>query len=195
MCRNRLKLIGTASTQTVKIRFWIGSALWFAIAAPPAASFLLLLWVLLAAWTTPPTPSDLAYYLIAFLFFAAPVGYVFGVIPAFLAGVTYSAALTAIPPSRAHWLLRVCVGAVAGGFWSGLWFCGVVGASSPAYALTAALVMALLALRRPLSRAMWLPRRSRIATDDGHCQTREARALTARSKAAARDELACSMRP
>jgi hypothetical protein len=132
------------------MRRWAGSTLAVAIAGPPAASFVLLPWVLLSASPTLAHSFDVTSYVLAFLFFAVPAGYVFGVVPAVLAGATYSATLTAIAPLRARSLLRSCVGALSGGFWAGLWFPVVIGGtSSPAYVFAAALVMGLLAVRRP----------------------------------------------
>ena len=152
-------------SRSAKFRWWVGSTLSVAIAGPPAASFVLLPWVLLSASPSSAHSFEIPDYVIALLFLAIPASYVFGVVPALLTGATYSAALTAIPQLRAHSLLRSCLAAACGGFWAGIWFPAVIGAPSSAYVAAAALVMALLALRRPLSsasgpaistRQMWL---------------------------------------
>jgi hypothetical protein len=132
------------------LRAWqIRTILWTGIVGPPVASFVLLPWVLLSTSTISVDSFDLPSYLVVFLFFAVPVGYVFGVIPALLAGAMYSGALTAIPCLRPHTLFRSCIGVVSGGMCGGLWFHAVIGTEWPAYGLAAALVMGVLALRRP----------------------------------------------
>jgi len=133
---------------TVKIRWWISSTLSVVIAGPPAASFVLLPWILFSTSPTWAHSFDMSSYVVALVFFAVPVGYVFGVVPAVLAGATYSTTLISFPALRAHSPLRSCVGAISGAFWAPLWFPAVVATSSGAYVLAAALVIALLALRR-----------------------------------------------
>ena len=140
------------STTASALRSWqIRTTLRTGIVGPPIASFVLLPWVLFSTSATSFHLFDLASYPGIFLFFAIPVGYVFGVIPALLAGAMYSAALTEMPSLRSHTLLRVCVGVVSGGLCGGLWFHAVIGTEWPAYGLAAALVMGVLALRWPES--------------------------------------------
>jgi hypothetical protein len=97
-------------------------------------------------------PVDVPSFVVAFIFFALPVGYTFGVVPALLAGAMYCGALTAVAILRPGMLLRACLGAISGGLVGGVWFHTVVGPDSHGYGLVAALVVALLSLRRPSAR-------------------------------------------
>ena len=146
-------LMAEGLTSTVRFRWWISSTLSVAIAGPLVASFVLLPWILLAG---SPHSFDIPSYVIAFLFLAVPVGYVFGVVPALLAGATYSATLIALPPLRARPLGRLALGAACGAFWAGLWFPPLTANSSGVYVLVAALTMALLALRKPENNERWI---------------------------------------
>jgi hypothetical protein len=97
-------------------------------------------------------PFDMPSFTATFLLFAVPVGYAFGALPALLVGSLYCGALSVIATPRAGMLLRACLGAVSGEVVGGLWFRAVIGRDSGAYAAVAALVAALLALRRPPER-------------------------------------------
>lgn len=141
-----------ASTIASALRSWqIRTTLRTGIVGPPIASFVLLPWMLLSTSATSFHLFDLPSYIGIFLFFAVPVGYVFGAIPALVAGAMYSGALTAIPALRSRTLLRVCIGVVSGGLCGGLWFHAVIGGEWPPYGSAAALVMGALALRWPES--------------------------------------------
>jgi hypothetical protein len=98
---------------------------------------------------TRPGPIDVSDLMVLFIFFAVPVGYVFGVVPALLAGAMYSAALTAVATRRAGMLPRVCLAAICGGLVDGIWFHVVAGPDWRDYTAVAALVQALLSLRWP----------------------------------------------
>jgi hypothetical protein len=100
----------------------------------------------------PFAPVDVACFVVAFIFFAVPVGYVFGLVPALLAGALYCGALTAVASMRPGVPLRACLGAISGGLVGGVWFHAVIGLDSHGYAWVAALVAALLSLRRPSAR-------------------------------------------
>jgi hypothetical protein len=84
-----------------------------------------------------------------FIFFAVPIGYVFGAFPALLAGAIYCGALTAIASLRPGMLARACLGAISGGLVGGVWFHAMIGPDSRGYGSVAALVLALLSLRWP----------------------------------------------
>jgi hypothetical protein len=127
----------------------VRTALSSAVVVPPAASLLLLATVLLPTSSTWGDPlSAVPSFLELFFFFAVPVGYVFGAIPALLAGAIYSAMSTAMPSVQPPLLLRGGLGAVCGGLTGGVWFHAVVGAGSFIYTLAAALMMALFAICR-----------------------------------------------
>src|SRR5262249_33644816 len=121
MFRDKSSLIAVVRSRTVNIRWWFRSTLSVAIGGPPVASLLLFAWFFPSASQTPVDRFHIPPYVVAFLLFAVPVGYVYGVVPALLAGATYSAMLSAIPPLRVRPRLRLCVGAVCGGFWAELW--------------------------------------------------------------------------
>jgi hypothetical protein len=127
--------------------------LWIGLVGPPVASLILMTAncsPLLAARTG---PIDVSGWVVLFVFFAVPVGYVFGVVPALLAGAMYSSALTAIATRcRTGTLARACLAAICGGLVCGIWFLVVAGPDWGDYAATAALVAALLSLRRPVLR-------------------------------------------
>jgi hypothetical protein len=91
--------------------------------------------------------SAVPSFLALFLIFAVPVGYVFGTIPALVAGAIYSGALTAMPTVSPRPLLRAGLGAACGALPGEVWFHAFVGPGSSSYALAAALVMGLFALR------------------------------------------------
>jgi hypothetical protein len=91
-------------------------------------------------------PVDVPSFVVAFILFALPVGYAFGVIPALLAGAMYCGALTAMARLRPGMLLRACLGAISGGLVGGVWFHAVAGPDSRGYGSVAALVVALLSL-------------------------------------------------
>jgi len=117
-------------------------------AGPPVASLILLATHYLPACAGRTEPVDLPCLLFAFVFFAVPVGYVCGLVPALLAGVMYCGALSAMATLRTRPLLRVCAGAVSGGLAGGVWFHALAGPGSLGFAAVAAAVAALLSLRR-----------------------------------------------
>jgi hypothetical protein len=131
------------------VRQHLDAALWSGIVVPPAASLLLLTHILLSSsWIDGASASDIPSLLVLFFMFAVPVGYVFGAIPALLAGAIYSGALTAMPTGQPRPLLRAGVGAVCGGLTGWLWFHAVAGPSWSTFAVTEALVLALFAICR-----------------------------------------------
>jgi hypothetical protein len=116
---------------------------------PPTASALLLATALLPASKTWADPaSAVASFLTLFYIFAVPVGYVFGTVPALLAGLIYSRALTAVPTVCPRPLLRAVLGAACGGLAGEVWFYAVIGNGSGIYAAAAAVTMTLFALWR-----------------------------------------------
>lgn len=115
---------------------------------PPVASLILLATVYLPSCAERTEPVDLPGLLVIFVFFAVPVGYVCGLVPALLAGVMYCGALTAMATLRTRPLFRVCAGAVSGGLAAGVWFHVLAGHGSLGFAAVAAAVAALLSLRR-----------------------------------------------
>ena len=132
------------------LRHHVAATLWSGVLVPPAASLMLLATVLMPASTTWADPvTAVPSFLGPFFIFAVPVGYVFGGIPALLAGAIYSAALTVMPVVEPCRLLRVGIGAVCGGLTGGIWFHAIVGPGWSSYAIAEALMMALFALRRP----------------------------------------------
>jgi hypothetical protein len=98
---------------------------------------------------TRPGPTDVSGLMVLFIFFAVPVGYVFGVVPALLAGAMYSAVLTAVATCRTGMLPRACLAAICGGLVGGIWFHAVAGSDWRGYTAVAGLVEALLSLRWP----------------------------------------------
>jgi hypothetical protein len=94
-------------------------------------------------------PVDVPCFVVVFVFFAVPVGYVFGLVPALLAGVMYCGALTAMATLRTRMCLRVCIGAISGALAGGVWFHAAIGPDSRGYGLAAGVVAALLSLRSP----------------------------------------------
>jgi hypothetical protein len=92
--------------------------------------------------------------MVALVFFAIPVGYVFGLVPALVAGVVYCVALTAVAILRTRMLLRVCIGAISGGLAGGVWFHAVIGPDSHGYGPVAAVAAALLSLLSPAAQAI-----------------------------------------
>jgi hypothetical protein len=119
---------------------------------PPLASLILMTTTYLPSYAGRTEPIDVPSFAAAFVFFAVPVGYVFGLVPAVFAGVMYCGALTAMATLRPGMLLRACVGAISGGLAGGVWFQAVIGPDSHSYGLVAALVAALLSLYRPPAR-------------------------------------------
>jgi hypothetical protein len=121
-----------------------------ALLVPPAASLVLLVVDYFEYFRA--VPLNLPDFLVAFLLFAIPAGYLFGVIPALVAGSLYSAALTANPSLLLRRPFgRACVAAICGGSVSWAWFVAWLGIDSSIYALTRALVTAALTLGSPSS--------------------------------------------
>jgi hypothetical protein len=129
------------------VRLHVSIGVFSAVVVPPAASLLLLATVLLptsTAWADPA--SAVPYFLALFFLFAVPVGYVYGALPALLAGALYSCALSAQPGLCRHTLVRAGLGAVCGGLTGGIWFHAVGAAGAYLYSVAEALVTAMFAL-------------------------------------------------
>jgi hypothetical protein len=118
---------------------------------PPVASLILMTTTYLHFFKSPGEPLDLPGFLVALFLFAVPVSYIFGVVPALLAGLMYCSTLTAMATPRPGMLFRACLGAICGGLVAGVWFHAVIGVDLHGYGLAAALVMAVLSLRREVS--------------------------------------------
>jgi hypothetical protein len=118
-------------------------------AGPPVASLILLTTAYLPSCAGRTEPVDAPYFVAAFVLFAVPVGYVFGLVPALLAGAMYCGALSAMATLRTRVLLRVGIGALSGGLAGGAWFHAVIGPDAHGYGAVAAVVAALLSLRSP----------------------------------------------
>jgi hypothetical protein len=119
------------------------------ILGPPVASLILLTTHYLPSCAGRTEPVDLPCFVVTYVFFAVPVGYVFGLVPALLSAVMFCGALTAMTKLRTQMLLRVCTGAISGGLAGGVWFHAVIGPDSYGYGAVAAVVAALLSLRWP----------------------------------------------
>ena len=126
----------------------VQSTLLFAVVGPPIGSLIVLLTLIaqLTSWRLEIDPSGPALFVVAYFLFALPVGYLFGFVPALLAGATYSTALSNRLAQRARALLRGFVGALFGGLFGGLWFHFIVAPKSAAYAGVSAVVATLLAV-------------------------------------------------
>lgn len=116
---------------------------------PPAASLILMTTTYLPLCAVKGESVDIPLFAAAFVLFAIPVGYVFGLVPALLAAVMYCAALTGIATPRPGLLLRACLGAISGELMGEVWFRAVIGPDLHGYGSVAALVMAVLAVARP----------------------------------------------
>jgi hypothetical protein len=135
---------------TMKLSSWQArTTLLIATLGPFVASVILMTTTYLFLCEGLTEPVSVHSFMVAFIFFALPVGYAFGVVPALLAGAMYCGALTAIATLRPGMLLRSCLGAISGGLIGEVWFHAVVGSDSHVYGSVAALVLALLSLRLP----------------------------------------------
>jgi hypothetical protein len=123
---------------------------------PPVASLILMTNTYLPLCVTQGESFDEPCFVAAFVLFAIPLGYVFGLVPALLAGVMYCAAVNGMAPLRPGVLPRACLAAVSGELVAEVWFRAVVGPDSHRYASVAALVMALLPLPSPRTNAVRL---------------------------------------
>ena len=137
---------------------------------PPVASLILLATDYLPYCPRGTEPVDLPSFVAAFVLFAVPVGYAFGLAPALLAGAMYCGALTAVTTLRTRILLRVSVGALSGGLAGGAWFNATIGPGSHGYGSIAAVVAALLSLRCPVQRLADID--TRIKEMSGPCRPR-----------------------
>jgi hypothetical protein len=124
----------------------VRTTLLIAALGPPVASLIVMTTTFLPYGTALHEPVDMPSFVVAFICFALPLGYAFGVVPALLAGAVYCGALTAMATLRPGLLLRACLGAISGGLVGGVWFHAVVGPDSHSYGSVAALVVALLSL-------------------------------------------------
>ena len=111
---------------------------------PPVASLIVMTGNYVPWWQGGAEPVDVPCFVAAFVLFGLPVGYVFGVVPALLAGALYCAVLTSLSSMPRGLLTRICLGAIAGELIGEVWFHGVVGLESYGYASVAALVTAVL---------------------------------------------------
>lgn len=130
------------------LRRHVGAAIWTGVVVPPAASLMLCATMLIPATTWANPASVVPSFLALFFIFALPVGYVFGGIPALLAGAIYSGALSAMPTAARRPLPRAALGAACGGLMGAIWFYPIVGPGWSSHATAGTLVMALFALRR-----------------------------------------------
>ena len=89
------------------------------VLGPPVASLILLMSHYLPSCAGRTEPVDLPCFVVTYVFFAVPVGYVFGLVPALLAAVMYCGALTAMTKLRTQRLLRVWTGTLSGGLAGG----------------------------------------------------------------------------
>jgi hypothetical protein len=134
----------------MKLTSWqVRTTLLIATLGPPVASLILMTAIYLPCCARLNQPVDVPSFVVAFIVFALPVGYAFGIVPALLAGVLYCSALTAMATLRPGMLFHACLGAISGGLVGELWFHAVVGPDSYGYGSVAALVTALLSLRQP----------------------------------------------
>jgi hypothetical protein len=146
---------------TMKLPSWqVRTTLLIATLGPPVASLIVMTATYLPYCAALNEPVDVPGFVVAFIFFALPVGYAFGVVPALLAGALYCGALTAMATLRPGMLLRACLGAISGGLVGGVWFHAVVGPNSHGYGSVAALVVVLLSLRQPPALFLYFPARS-----------------------------------
>jgi hypothetical protein len=158
-----------------RLPWQVRETLWIGVVGPPVASLVLLTTTYLPLLAARSGPIDMSGLMVLFIFFAVPFGYVFGVVPALLAGAMYSRVLTAMATRRTGTLLRACLAAICGGLVCGIWFHVVAGPDWRGYAAAAALVAALLSLRSPRAHVEAHPMPS--------FQTRAAGAVTASASA------------
>jgi hypothetical protein len=121
--------------------------LWVGVVGPLLGSLILMAATYVPLLPARTAPIDLAGLAEAFILFAVPVGYVFGIVPAFLAGAVYSGVLTTMATDLSGTLPRMCLAAICGGAVCGTWFYWVSGPDWRSYATVGALVAALLSLR------------------------------------------------
>jgi hypothetical protein len=121
----------------------IRATLFMGIVGPPIASLILLMAMCLPPWRVLTGPIDAPSFVVAYVLFAIPVGYAFGVIPALLAGTIYSWALTVMSLPQRATLLRASIAALSGGLVGGLWFHAVIGPEWPIFGSAAAVAAAL----------------------------------------------------
>src|ERR1700753_273770 len=81
---------------------------------PLVASLVLMMNTYLPLCVTQRESFDVPCFMAAFVLFAIPVGYVFGLVPAVLAGVMFCAAVNGMAPLRPGVLARACLAAVSG---------------------------------------------------------------------------------
>jgi hypothetical protein len=155
---------------TMKRPPWqIRMTLWIAVVGPPVASLILMTATYFPFLARRAAPVDVSDLVVLFIFFAVPIGYVFGVLPALLAGALYGGVLTAMATRRFGMLPRVCLAAFCGGGVCGVWFHVVAGPNWRDYGAAAALAAALLSLRWPQARTSNLAlRQPERLTPSGH---------------------------
>ncbi len=138
-----------------------------ATGGPPLASLILMTVAYLPSFTGRAGSFDVSSFVVAYVCFAVPVGYAFGVAPALLTAVLYCGVLSATTALRPGILLRACLGAMCGGLVGGVWFHAVIGSESRRYGSVAAFVAALLSLRPPpASRASCSERSTSLCGSD-----------------------------
>jgi hypothetical protein len=131
----------------MKLTSWqVRRTLLICTVGPPLASLILMTVNNLPSYAWGTEVVDVPSFVAAFMLFAVPVGYVFGLVPAVLAAVMYCGVLAAMATLRPGMLLRACIGALCGGLAGGVWFQAMIGSDSHRYGWVAALVLALLAL-------------------------------------------------
>src|ERR1700730_17892698 len=129
----------------MKLSSWqVRTMLLIATVGPLVASLIVMTATYLPYCAALKEPIDVPNLVVAFILFALPVSYAFGVVPALLAGAMNCCALTVMATLRPGLLLRASRGATSGGLVSGVWFHAVVGLDARGYGSVAALVVALL---------------------------------------------------
>jgi hypothetical protein len=148
----RYKTLGHTGlvVSTVSLGTWqVRTTLLIGTVGPPVASLILMPMIYLQHGAGRLQSFDVSWFAATYILFAVPVGYVFGVAPALLAGALYCGALTAMAAPRSGMLLRACLGAACGGLVGAVWFRCMIGPDWHGYGSVAALVATLLSLRRP----------------------------------------------
>jgi uncharacterized membrane protein len=129
----------------MKLLSWqIRTTLLIGVVGPPVASLLVMTGNCFLWWQGGAESIDVPCFVAAFVLFGLPVGYVFGVVPALLAGALYCTALTSLSSVPRGMPARICLGAIAGELIGEAWFHGVMGLESYGYGSVAALVTAVL---------------------------------------------------
>lgn len=145
----RYWVISESDRNVARVTWQVRTTLLFGAVGPAIASLIVMTVAYRPFLATGTGPIALPDVLIAYVCFAMPVGYAFGVLPALLTGAMYCCGLTALPRLRPGTLPRAGIAALSGGLISVAWFDAVIGPGSRRYAWVAALTAALLSLRWP----------------------------------------------